>query len=94
MITEETVERIARLAKLTLSAEEKERLRREMGNIVAFADKLSELGGVEVSPTTHAVQVENVYREDRHIPACSREELLANAPRQDQACFLVPKVVD
>ena len=63
-ITKETVTRIANLAKIKLSPEETERLAAEMAGIVGFADKLAEMDIEGVEPTTHALKVQNVLRED------------------------------
>ncbi len=93
-ITKETVTRIANLAKIKLSPEETERLAAEMAGIVGFADKLAEMDIEGVEPTTHALKVQNVLREDVLKPSYSREKILANAPERDEACFIVPKVVE
>ena len=62
-ITKEQVEHVASLAKLSLSEEEIERLRTQMGGMIAFADQLNELDVESVSPTTHAVPMQNVFRQ-------------------------------
>ncbi|MEA4892730.1 MAG: Asp-tRNA(Asn)/Glu-tRNA(Gln) amidotransferase subunit GatC [Peptococcaceae bacterium] len=93
-ITKETVTHIANLAKIKLSPEETQRLAAEMAGIVDFADKLAELEIEGVEPTTHAVKVQNVLRDDQVKPSYPREKLLANAPERDEACFIVPKVVE
>jgi len=93
-ITTETVQHIAHLAKLQLSETEIDRLAGEMEKIVEFADKLSELDIQGVQPTTHAVSVQNVLRDDELKPSYDRGKMLQNAPERDAACFLVPKVVE
>jgi aspartyl-tRNA(Asn)/glutamyl-tRNA(Gln) amidotransferase subunit C len=93
-ITQEAVLKIAGLAKLELDEAEARRLAREMTKIVEFADKLSEMDLAGVMPTTHAVRMENVFRGDETRPSYPREEILANGPERDEACFLVPKVVE
>jgi aspartyl-tRNA(Asn)/glutamyl-tRNA(Gln) amidotransferase subunit C len=93
-ITKETVLKVAGLAKLELSEAEVQRLTREMAKIVEFAAKLSEMELEGVLPTTHAVRMENVFRADETRPSYPREEILANAPERDEACFVVPKVVE
>ncbi|HCP14512.1 MAG TPA: Asp-tRNA(Asn)/Glu-tRNA(Gln) amidotransferase subunit GatB [Peptococcaceae bacterium] len=93
-ITIETVQHIAHLAKLQLSDTEMSRLADEMEKIVGFADKLGELDIEGVKPTTHAVAVHNVLRDDELKPSYDRGKILQNAPERDAACFLVPKVVE
>ena len=63
-ITKETVTHIANLAKIKLTDAETNRLAAEMAKIVGFADKLAELEIAGVEPTTHAVKVQNVLRDD------------------------------
>ena len=93
-ITKETVTHIANLAKIKLTDAETNRLAAEMAKIVGFADKLAELEIAGVEPTTHAVKVQNVLRDDVLKPSYPRERILANAPERDEACFIVPKVVE
>jgi len=93
-ITQQKVEYVAKLARLSLTDEQKERLTGEMGNIISFADKLSELDTSGVEASAHAIAVENVFREDEIKPSYNRDEILANAPSQQSGCFSVPKIVE
>lgn len=93
-ITREQVLHVAALARLSLSEEETGRLQNEMSGMIAFADKLKELNVEGVPPTTHAVPIQNVFREDGTKPSYDRSVLLNCAPRHDESCVLVPRVVD
>jgi len=93
-ITREQVLHVAALARLSLSEEETERLQGEMSGMIDFADSLKELDVSGVPPTTHAVSVQNVFREDGVLPSFDRAELLRCAPRHDESCVLVPRVVE
>ena len=93
-ITQTQVEYVAKLARLNLSEEQKERLTGEMGNIISFADKLSELDTSGVEASAHSIAVENVFREDEIMPSYNRDDILANAPTPQDGCFGVPKVVE
>jgi len=65
------VEHVARLARLALSPDEKERMRRELNSILGYIDKLLALDTEGVPPTSHAVPMTNVIdRHDRTV--CSR----------------------
>ncbi len=92
-ITMQEIEHLARLSKLALSDEEKERLTGEMQSILSFADKLSALDTV-ADPTMFAGEGQNVFREDEIQPSLSTAEILQNAPEQDMECFVVPKTVE
>lgn len=93
-ISKEQVEHVAKLARLNLTEEEKERLTGEMENIIAFADKLNELDTTGVEPTAHVIPIQNVFRDDVVEPSYDREKILANAPSQEGGCFKVPKIVE
>lgn len=93
-ITTEVVEHVARLARLELSAPEKERMRRELDSILAYIDKLRALDTREVEPTSHAVPLTNVMREDEPRPSFPQEDMLANAPDRSGEFFRVPKILE
>jgi aspartyl-tRNA(Asn)/glutamyl-tRNA(Gln) amidotransferase subunit C len=93
-ITKQDVEYVAALAQLSPDAGTKERLVKEMGEILAYMDKLNELDTDGIEPTMHAIPMTNVFREDAAAPALEREEALANAPKSDGEYFLVPRILD
>ena len=92
-ITIQEIEHLAKLSKLELSGEEKERLTEEMQSILAFADKLSALSTM-ADPTMFAGEGRNVFREDEIKPSLPTEAILQNAPEKDMGCFVVPKTVE
>ena len=93
-ITTDEVKYVANLAKLYVDEFEAEKLTNEMESIINFADMLSEIDTESVAPTNHAMQVQNVFREDIVKPSYSQEDMLKNAPLQEGGCYLVPKVVE
>jgi len=93
-ITKKQVEHVAKLARLTLSDDESERLTGEMESIIDFANKLNELDTEGVIPTAHSIPIQNVFREDVVLPSYDREKLLSNAPSSEDGCFKVPKIVE
>jgi aspartyl-tRNA(Asn)/glutamyl-tRNA(Gln) amidotransferase subunit C len=88
------VEQVARLARLELSESEKERMRRELSGILAFIDKLMALDVTGVEPTSHAVPLENVMRDDVPEPSFPQEDMLANAPDRNGDLFRVPRILE
>jgi aspartyl-tRNA(Asn)/glutamyl-tRNA(Gln) amidotransferase subunit C len=92
-ITLEEVENVARLARLELRPEDKERMRRELDGILAYIDKLRALDVDGVEPTSHAVPLTNIMRDDEPRPSFPRDEMLANAPDAHGDFFRVPKIV-
>jgi len=93
-ITKEEVKYVANLARLNLSEAEAEKLQTEMGDIIAFADTLSNLDTQGIEPTNHAIRVENVLREDVERGSYDRDALLECAPAKQAGCYSVPKVVE
>lgn len=93
-ISLEDVDHVARLARLDLSAADKERMRGELDGILSYIDKLRALDTREVEPTSHAVPVTNVMRDDVERPSLPQEDMLANAPDRHRDMFRVPKIIE
>jgi aspartyl-tRNA(Asn)/glutamyl-tRNA(Gln) amidotransferase subunit C len=93
-ISPEEVDHVARLARLELSAAEKARMRQELEHILSYIDKLNALDTTGVEPTSHAVPMTNVMREDEVRPSFPQAEMLANAPEPDGVFFRVPKIIE
>jgi aspartyl-tRNA(Asn)/glutamyl-tRNA(Gln) amidotransferase subunit C len=92
-VTIQDVERVAALAHLDFSAEEKVKLTAELNTILTYMDQLNRLDTSSVEPLAQVVQLQNVVREDLLVPGFSREEALKNAPAKTGAFFKVPKVI-
>ncbi len=93
-ISKETIEHVAKLARLNLTEGEKEKLTEQMAEIISYVDKLNELDTANVQPTAHVMPLKNVFREDVVKDSYDREKILANAPSKEDGCFKVPKVVE
>ena len=93
-ITMQEVEHVARLARLQLTAEEKERMRAQLDSILSYIDKLSELDTTAVEPTSHVLPITNVFREDEVAPSLAQEAVLANAPDRHDRFFRVPRILE
>lgn len=93
-ITHAEVEHVARLARLALSPEEIATFTGQMDAILAYVDTLKELNTDGIVPTSHAVPVENAFREDVVRPSIGVENALANAPDRVEDFFRVPKVIE
>ena len=94
IISDETITYVAALAKLSLTEEQKERAKAELGSILGYIDTMNELDTDGIEPMSHAFPVKNVFREDVVTNGENREELLANAPVKKDGCFVVPKTVE
>lgn len=92
-ISRREVEKVSLLGRLLLSEEELDKMTSQMGQILGYMDLLSEVDTERVEPMAHALDVANVFRDDQVRPSLPRDEALANAPRHDGECYLVPAVL-
>ncbi len=92
-ISGEEVEKVARLARLQLQADEVARMTRQLDDILAYVDKLNELDTAGIHPTSHPHDKVNAFRRDEVRPSLPREQALANAPADNGAAFTVPRVI-
>jgi aspartyl-tRNA(Asn)/glutamyl-tRNA(Gln) amidotransferase subunit C len=94
MISREDVRHVARLARLQAGEAELERIREQLSAILGYIDKLGALDTASVEPTSHAVPLVNVMRDDEVEPCFPREAMLANAPDAQGEFFRVPRIVE
>ena len=93
-LTREDVQRVASLARLRLTAEEKDQLTEQLDNILQYMDKLNQLDTSHVEPLAHVVDIVNAFREDKVTNRPNIDALLANAPARDETFFQVPKIIE
>ena len=93
-ITQADVEHVARLARLELSGEEVETFTGQMDAILSYVEQLNALDTTSVTPTSHAVPMENAFRDDVTRPSIGVDNALANAPDRIDGFFRVPKVIE
>jgi len=92
-IDRETVVRVARLARLDLRPDEIERLTGELGAILDAVSKVGELDLAGVPPTSHPLDLVNVWDEDEPRPSLPLDDAFANAPARETDLFRVPPTV-
>jgi aspartyl-tRNA(Asn)/glutamyl-tRNA(Gln) amidotransferase subunit C len=92
-LTDEQIRRLARLARLELSDQELSTIGPQLQRIVHFVDQLAEVDVSQVKPMATALETFNRWEADQPRPGLSVEEALANAPKRDEECFLVPPVL-
>lgn len=93
-ISRETVEYVAELARLYISEEEKQKLARQMGEIIGYVEKINELDTSGVEPLEHVENTINVFREDEVGKSLKRESILKNAPEEEDGAFRVPEIME
>ncbi len=93
-ITKEEIEHIALLARLNLSAEEKDLFGSQLSGILDYMEKLNELDTKNIEPTSHVLSLHNVMRDDTPLPSIPREKALMNAPSCTEKFYRVPKIIE
>jgi aspartyl-tRNA(Asn)/glutamyl-tRNA(Gln) amidotransferase subunit C len=93
-ISKQEVEHVARLARLELSEQEKEKLMDQLSNILTYVETLNSLDTKGVEPTSHVLDLNNVMRDDVAMPSLTQERALANAPDKAAGHYKVPKIIE
>jgi aspartyl-tRNA(Asn)/glutamyl-tRNA(Gln) amidotransferase subunit C len=94
MITREDVEHVAELARLELTAAEKEQFITQLNHILTYFEKLNELDTTGVEPTAQVIPMSNVLRDDAVQPSLDRIKVLQNAPEESHFFFKVPRIIE
>lgn len=92
-IDKNDVRHIAKLARLHLEEDEIELYAGQLGKILEYAADIQKEPLDEVEPTSHAVALANVFREDKRGTSVDRSRALLNAPKEEQNAFMVPRIV-
>ena len=92
MITIKDVEHVAKLARLELTDEEINKYSKQLGDILKYVEQMNEVDTTGIEPMPHAIPVYNVMREDVVKYEQTKEELMANAPYEEDGFFRVPKI--
>lgn len=93
-VTEEMLDKMAKLARLNIDPNQRAILLQEMTDILGWVEELNEVDTSGVEPLIHMSQEINKFRPDVVDGQLSQQEALANAPKSDGAFFQVPKVID
>jgi len=94
ILTSEDVKKVALLSRLELTDAE---IEKQAVNLNALLEQFEVLAGIDmtgVPPTSHAVPMTNILREDEVRPSLTRQEVLANAPLSRDGCFVVPMILE
>jgi len=92
--TEIDIDKVAKLARIDLTDEEKQTYAAQLGQVLEHMEKLNALNLDDVEPTAHAFPLTNVLDEDEPTAAFTPEEALRNAPQVRDNQVVVPKVVE
>jgi aspartyl-tRNA(Asn)/glutamyl-tRNA(Gln) amidotransferase subunit C len=92
-ITREQIVHVAQLARLHLDDAAVELYTKQLGDILTYMDTLNRLDTKGVPPTSHAIFINNAFRDDEVKPSIPVAQALANAPESEDGSFVVPKVI-
>jgi aspartyl-tRNA(Asn)/glutamyl-tRNA(Gln) amidotransferase subunit C len=92
-ITDNKVEALAQLSRLSFEGDAKEVMRQDLEKILEMCEKLNEVDTEGVEPLIYMSDNENVLREDEVVQSISHEDALKNASKKDSDFFRVPKVI-
>jgi aspartyl-tRNA(Asn)/glutamyl-tRNA(Gln) amidotransferase subunit C len=88
------VDYVAKLARIHLNDDKKKGLNEDLKRILQYIEQLNELDVSQVAPTSHVLNLENVFRKDKVNPSKVRDDLLKYAPASEGKYFKVPKVIE
>jgi aspartyl-tRNA(Asn)/glutamyl-tRNA(Gln) amidotransferase subunit C len=92
-LTKEEVKKVAHLARLEITPEDEEEFTTQLSSILDYFEQLSELDTTDVPPTTRAIEISNITREDVTYISGDREALLNSAPEREDDFFRVPQIM-
>ena len=87
------IEHLAKLAHLKLTDAEKELFSKQMGTVIKYIEKLSELDTKNVEPTAHVLGLNNVFRDDAVKKPLTVQDPINDSPAHSKGHYEVPKII-
>ena len=87
------IEHLAKLARLKLTDAEKELFSKQMGTVIKYIEKLSELDTKNVEPTAHVLGLNNVFRDDAVKKPLTVQNPINDSPAHSKGHYEVPKII-
>ena len=92
-ISKDTVKYIAKLSRIELEESSLENFTSQLDRILTYIEKLNQLDTENTAPTSHALELKNVFRKDENTSSLENQAALSNAPEQEDGHFKVPKII-
>ena len=92
-ITREEVAHLARLARIELTDDELDHLAPQLDQIIGLVAQVSDVAAEDIPPTSHALPITNVMRDDENVPGLTSEQALSGAPAVEEQRFRVPRIL-
>ena len=93
-ISQQEVEKVAKLARLDITPAEKETFAKQLSQILTHVEKLKQYDTKGIEPTATVLGQVNVFRDDMIRPSLPVDKALANAPEREADGFSVPKIIE
>jgi len=93
-ITQQDVEKVAQLARLAITAAERETFTKQLSQILTHVGTLNRYDTTGIAPTATVMGQVNVFRDDVVRPSLAVDQALMNAPEREQDGFCVPKIIE
>jgi aspartyl-tRNA(Asn)/glutamyl-tRNA(Gln) amidotransferase subunit C len=93
-VTVKDVEHVAKLARLGLTEVEKNRFTEQLSRILEYAETINKLDTKNTAPTSHAIPMKNIFREDKVSEFEDRKSIIRNAPKEESNMFSVPRIME
>ena len=92
-ISRDEVAKLAKLARIEMTADELDHLSTQLAQILDSVARVSEVAKKDIKPTSHAIEMKNVFRKDVVKPSLTPSEALSGAPAQEDGRFRVPQIL-
>ena len=93
-ISEQDIKTVASLSRLRIREEEADDVIFQLNKILTYVENLQAIDTANIEPTTYALPMQNIFREDKVKPSLARELALSNAPLKEDGYFKVPRVLE
>lgn len=92
-INKNTVKYVARLSRIKLEDKRIDDFTSQIDKILTYIEKLNQLDTKDTPPTSHVLELKNVFRNDEKKPSLKKDAVLDNAPAKENGHFKVPKII-
>ncbi len=93
-VSEQDIKTVASLSRLRIREEEADDVIFQLNKILTYVENLQAIDTSDIEPTTYALPMQNVFRDDKVKPSLARELALSNAPLKEDGYFKVPRVLE
>lgn len=93
-VTDKDIQTVASLSRLRIRDDEKAEVTAQLDKFLSYVENLQAIDTTDIEPTTYALPMQNVFRDDKVKPSLERELALSNAPLKEDGYFKVPRVLE